>query len=67
MQLAKVVIASALVLAACAKGLPEGKQTLHFLCIACVLNPMFLPYCTLQLELCTGPRGVLTLRVEETV
>ena len=44
MQLAKVVIASALILAACAKGLPEGKQTLHFLCIACGLNPMFLPH-----------------------
>ena len=67
MQLAKVVIASALVLAACAKGLPEGKQTFILLCIASALNPMFLPYCTLQLELCTGLRGVLTLRVEETV
>ena len=46
MQLAKVVIASALVLAACAEGLPEGKQTLYFLCIACGLNPIFPPYCT---------------------
>ena len=30
MQLAKVVIASALVLAACAEGLPEGKGLMYY-------------------------------------
>ena len=29
MQLAKVVIASALVLSVCAEGLPDGKQTVQ--------------------------------------
>ena len=30
MQLAKVVIASALVLSACAEGLPEGKGLMYY-------------------------------------
>jgi len=44
MQLAKVVIASALVLATCAEGLPEGEYSVTAISgITCVLNLCY--YC----------------------
>ena len=62
MQLAKVVIASALVLTTCAEGLPEGKYSstaIRSYLVLLVSGITVLQSSIVQLELCTGHRGVL--------